>query len=229
MKTKVDEIDVTDLIISIDRNSEINSELLSNSRIIASSYQEVSEELKRSAKTFLDNQNPSAILGTKKFTSGFTIGGLLFGFIGLVACIGSSLYFYNKALQLKYDDYKAKVFTEQAKIEQDYKAKLADLDKQITEANEIAKDYQKDIDVIKKFNELKKVDQSKLAHMLSLPISYDFFNAINGDTKFFDFVSKNITYIKNDKYFYIKADEYDYDGMFNDKNGLSYYGFKPKE
>ena len=230
MKTKVnDEIDVTDLVISIDRNSEILSELLSNSRVIASSYQESSEQLKQSAKTFLDNQNPSAILGTKKFTSGFTIGGLLFGFIGLVACIGSSLYFYNKALQLKYDDYKAKVFTEQAKIEQDYKAKLADLDKQITEANEIAKDYQKDIDVIKKINELKKVDQTKLAYMLSLPISYDFFNAINGDTKFFDFVTKNITYIKNDKYFYIKTDEYDYDGIFNDKKGLSYFGFKPKE
>ena len=41
MKTKVnDEIDVTDLVISIDRNSEILSELLTNSRVIASSYQE---------------------------------------------------------------------------------------------------------------------------------------------------------------------------------------------
>ena len=82
MKTKVnDEIDVTDLVISIDRNSEILSELLSNSRVIASSYQESSEQLKQSAKTFLDNQNPSAILGTKKFTSGILIGcaiGLLF-------------------------------------------------------------------------------------------------------------------------------------------------------
>ena len=230
MKIKVnDEIDVTDLVISIDRNSEILSELLSNSRVIASSYQESSEQLKQSAQTFLDNQNPSAILGTKKFTSGFIVGSLVAGLIGIVACIGISYHFYNKALQLKYDDYKAKVFSEQAQIEKDYKTKIAELDKQITEANEIAKDYQKDIDVIKKFNELKKVDQSKLAHMLSLPISYDFFNAINGDTKFFDFVSKNITYIKNNKDFYIKADEYDYDGMFNDKNGLSYYGFKPKE
>lgn len=230
MKTKVnDEIDVTDLVISIDRNSEILSELLSNSRVIASSYQESSEQLKQSAQTFLDNQNPSAILGTKKFTSGFTIGGLLFGFIGLVACIGSSLYFYNKALQLKYDDYKAKVFTEQAKIEQDYKAKLADLDKKIVEEDKTTKELQTSLDGLKKFNELKNADQSKLAHMLSLPISYDFFNAINGDTKFFDFVTKNITYIKNDKYFYIKTDEYDYDGIFNDKKGLSYYGFKPKE
>lgn len=225
MKTKVDEIDVTDLVISIDRNSEINSELLSNSRIIASSYQEVSEELKRSAKTFLDNQNPSAILGTKKFTSGILIGCA----IGFLFTVITGVLSYNYALKLKYDDYKAKVFTEQAKIEQDYKAKLADLDKKIVEEDKTTKELQTSLDGLKKFNELKKVDQSKLAHMLSLPISYDFFNAINGDTKFFDFVSKNITYIKNDKYFYIKADEYDYDGMFNDKNGLSYYGFKPKE
>lgn len=230
MKTKVnDEIDVTDLVISIDRNSEINSELLSNSRIIASSYQEVSEDLKRSAKTFLDNQNPKEILGTKKFTSGFIVGSLVAGLIGIVACIGISYHFYNKALQLKYDDYKAKVFAEQAQIEKDYKAKLADLDKKIVEEDKTTKELQTSLDGLKKFNELKKVDQTKLAHMLSLPISYDYFNAINGDTKFFDFVTKNITYIKNDKYFYIKTDEYDYDGIFNDKKGLSYFGFKPKE
>ena len=225
MKTKVDEIDVTDLVISIDRNSEINSELLSNSRIIASSYQEVSEELKRSAKTFLDNQNPSAILGTKKFTSGILIGCA----IGLLFTVITGVLSYNYALKLKYDDYKAKVFTEQAKIEQDYKAKLADLDKKIVEEDKTTKELQTSLDGLKKFNELKKVDQTKLAHMLSLPISYDFFNAINGDTKFFDFVTKNITYIKNDKYFYIKTDEYDYDGIFHDKKGLSYFGFKPKE
>ena len=217
------------LICSIDQNTEQLKDLNTYCESIKSCVENSADDLKRSAQTFLDNQNPSAILGTKKFTSGFTIGGLLFGFIGLVACIGSSLYFYNKALQLKYDDYKAKVFTEQAKIEQDYKAKLADLDKQITEANEIAKDYQKDIDVIKKFNELKKVDQTKLAYMLSRPSAYEFFSNIDGDTKFFDFVTKNITYIKNDKYFYIKTDEYDYDGIFNDKKGLSYFGFKPKE
>lgn len=225
MKTKVDEIDVTDLVISIDRNSEINSELLSNSRIIASSYQEVSEELKRSAKTFLDNQNPSAILGTKKFTSGILIGCA----IGLLFTVITGVLSYNYALKLKYDDYKAKVFAEQAQIEKDYKAKLADLDKKIVEEDETTKELQTSLDGLKKFNELKKADQSKLAHMLSLPISYDFFNAINGDTIFFDFVSKNITYIKNDKYFYIKTDEYDYDGIFNDKKGLSYFGFKPKE
>ena len=230
MKTKVnDEIDVTDLVISIDRNSEINSEILAQMKMLTSTCQDSSEELKRNAQIFIDNQNPTAIIGSKKFTSGFIVGSLVAGLIGIVACIGISYHFYNKALQLKYDDYKAKVFAEQTQIEKDYKAKLADLDKQITEANEIAKDYQKDINVIKKFNELKKIDQTKLAHMLSLPISYDFFNAINGDTKFFDFVTKNITYIKNDKYFYIKTDEYDYDGIFNDKKGFSYFGFKPKE
>lgn len=217
------------LTCSIDQNTEQLKDLNTYCESIKSCVENSADDLKRSAQTFLDNQNPSAILGTKKFTSGFIVGSLVAGLIGIVACIGISYHFYNKALQLKYDDYKAKVFSEQAQIEKDYKTKIAELDKQITEANEIAKDYQKDIDVIKKFNELKKVDQSKLAHILSLPISYDFFNAINGDTKFFDFVTKNITYIKNDKYFYIKADEYDYDGMFNDKNGLSYYGFKPKE
>ena len=217
------------LTCSIDQNTEQLKDLNTYCESIKSCVENSADDLKRSAQTFLDNQNPSAILGTKKFTSGFTIGGLLFGFIGLVACIGSSLYFYNKALQLKYDDYKAKVFTEQAKIEQDYKAKLADLDKKIVEEDKTTKELQTSLDGLKKFNELKKVDQTKLAHMLSLPISYDFFNAINGDTKFFDFVTKNITYIKNDKYFYIKTDEYDYDGIFNDKKGLSYFGFKPKE
>ena len=226
MKTKVnDEIDVTDLVISIDRNSEILSELLSNSRVIASSYQESSEQLKQSAKTFLDNQNPSAILGTKKFTSGILIGCA----IGLLFTVITGVLSYNYALKLKYDDYKAKVFAEQAQIEKDYKAKLADLDKKIVEEDKTTKELQTSLDGLKKFNELKKVDQTKLAHMLSLPISYDYFNAINGDTKFFDFVTKNITYIKNDKYFYIKTDEYDYDGIFNDKKGLSYFGFKPKE
>ena len=95
MKTKVnDEIDVTDLVISIDRNSEILSELLSNSRVIASSYQESSEQLKQSAKTFLDNQNPSAILGTKKFTSGILIGCA----IGLLFTVITGVLSYNFAL-----------------------------------------------------------------------------------------------------------------------------------
>ena len=230
MKAKVnDEIDVTDLVISIDRNSEILSELLSNSRVIASSYQESSEQLKQSAKTFLDNQNPSAILGTKKFTSGFTIGGLLFGFIGLVACIGSSLYFYNKALQLKYDDYKAKVFTEQAKIEQDYKAKLADLDKQIAFATNKNTQLQESIDGLKKFKDLKKADQLNLAYMFSRPSAYEFFSNIDGDKKLFDFVSENVTYIKNSNLFLIKVDKYQYKDIFVGNDGTKYYGFEPKK
>lgn len=217
------------LTCSIDQNTEQLKDLNTYCESIKSCVENSADDLKRSAQTFLDNQNPSAILGTKKFTSGFIVGSLVAGLIGIVACIGISYHFYNKALQLKYDDYKAKVFAEQAQIEKDYKAKLADLDKKIVEEDETTKELQTSLDGLKKFNELKKADQSKLAHMLSLPISYDFFNAINGDTNFFDFVSKNITYIKNDKYFYIKTDEYDYDGIFNDKKGLSYFGFKPKE
>lgn len=217
------------LTCSIDQNTEQLKDLNTYCENIKSCVENSADDLKRSAQTFLDNQNPSAILGTKKFTSGFIVGSLVAGLIGIVACIGISYHFYNKALQLKYDDYKAKVFAEQAQIEKDYKAKLADLDKKIVEEDETTKELQTSLDGLKKFNELKKADQSKLAHMLSLPISYDFFNAINGDTNFFDFVSKNITYIKNDKYFYIKTDEYDYDGIFNDKKGLSYFGFKPKE
>ena len=173
----------------------------------------------------MDNQNPSAILGTKKFTSGILIGCA----IGLLFTVITGVLSYNYAIKLKYDDYKTKVFADQIQLEKDYKAKLADLDKKIVEEDKTTKELQTSLDGLKKFNELKNADQSKLAHMLSLPISYDFFNAINGDTKFFDFVSKNITYIKNDKYFYIKTDEYDYDGIFNDKKGLSYFGFKPKE
>lgn len=217
------------LTCSIDQNTEQLKDLNTYCESIKSCVENSADDLKRSAQIFLDNQNPSAILGTKKFTSGFIVGSLVAGLIGIVACIGISYHFYNKALQLKYDDYKAKVFAEQAQIEKDYKAKLADLDKKIVEEDETTKELQTSLDGLKKFNELKKADQSKLAHMLSLPISYDFFNAINGDTNFFDFVSKNITYIKNDKYFYIKTDEYDYDGIFNDKKGLSYFGFKPKE
>lgn len=217
------------LTCSIDQNTEQLKDLNTYCESIKSCVENSADDLKRSAQTFLDNQNPSAILGTKKFTSGFIVGSLVAGLIGIVACIGISYHFYNKALQLKYDDYKAKVFAEQDQIEKDYKTKLADLDKKIVEEDKTTKELQTSLDGLKKFNELKKVDQTKLAHMLSLPISYDFFNAINGDTKFFDFVTKNITYIKNDKYFYIKTDEYDYDGIFNDKKGLSYFGFKPKE
>ena len=217
------------LTCSIDQNTEQLKDLNTYCESIKSCVENSADDLKRSAQTFLDNQNPSAILGTKKFTSGFIVGSLVAGLIGIVACIGISYHFYSKALQLKYDDYKAKVFAEQAQIEKDYKAKLADLDKKIVEEDKTTKELQTSLDGLKKFNELKKVDQTKLAHMLSLPISYDYFNAINGDPKFFDFVSKNITYIKNDKYFYIKTDEYDYDGIFHDKKGLSYFGFKPKE
>ena len=225
MKTKVDEIDVTDLVISIDRNSEINSELLSNSRIIASSYQEVSEELKRSAKTFLDNQNPSAILGTKKFTSGILIGCA----IGLLFTVITGVLSYNYALKLKYDDYKAKVFTEQAKIEQDYKAKLADLDKQIAFATNKNTQLQESIDGLKKFKDLKKADQLNLAYMFSRPSAYEFFSNIDGDKKLFDFVSENVTYIKNSNLFLIKVDKYQYKDIFVGNDGTKYYGFEPKE
>lgn len=213
------------LTCSIDQNTEQLKDLNTYCESIKSCVENSADDLKRSAQTFLDNQNPSAILGTKKFTSGILIGCA----IGLLFTVITGVLSYNYALKLKYDDYKAKVFAEQAQIEKDYKAKLADLDKKIVEEDETTKELQTSLDGLKKFNELKKADQTKLAHMLSLPISYDFFNAINGDTKFFDFVTKNITYIKNDKYFYIKTDEYDYDGIFNDKKGLSYYGFKPKE
>ena len=225
MKIKVDEIDVTDLVISIDRNSEINSELLSNSRIIASSYQEVSEELKRSAKTFLDNQNPSAILGTKKFTSGILIGCA----IGLLFTVITGVLSYNYALKLKYDDYKAKVFTEQAKIEQDYKAKLADLDKQIAFATNKNTQLQESIDGLKKFKDLKKADQLNLAYMFSRPSAYEFFSNIDGDKKLFDFVSENVTYIKNSNLFLIKVDKYQYKDIFVGNDGTKYYGFEPKE
>ena len=226
MKTKInDEIDVTDLVISIDRNSEILSELLSNSRVIASSYQESSEQLKQSAKTFLDNQNPSAILGTKKFTSGILIGCA----IGLLFTVITGVLSYNYALKLKYDDYKAKVFTEQAKIEQDYKAKLADLDKQIAFATNKNTQLQESIDGLKKFKDLKKADQLNLAYMFSRPSAYEFFSNIDGDKKLFDFVSENVTYIKNSNLFLIKVDKYQYKDIFVGNDGTKYYGFEPKE
>ena len=71
----------------------------------------------------MDNQNPSAILGTKKFTSGILIGCA----IGLLFTVITGVLSYNYALKLKYDDYKAKVFTEQAKIEQDCKSNILSL------------------------------------------------------------------------------------------------------
>ena len=217
------------LTCSIDQNTEQLKDLNTYCESIKSCVENSADDLKRSAQTFLDNQNPSAILGTKKFTSGFTIGGLLFGFIGLVACIGSSLYFYNKALQLKYDDYKAKVFTEQAKIEQDYKAKLADLDKQIAFATNKNTQLQESIDGLKKFKDLKKADQLNLAYMFSRPSAYEFFSNIDGDKKLFDFVSENVTYIKNSNLFLIKVDKYQYKDIFVGNDGTKYYGFEPKE
>lgn len=217
------------LTCSIDQNTEQLKDLNTYCESIKSCVENSADDLKRSAQTFLDNQNPSAILGTKKFTSGFTIGGLLFGFIGLVACIGSSLYFYNKALQLKYDDYKAKVFTEQAKIEQDYKAKLADLDKQIAFATNKNTQLQESIDGLKKFKDLKKADQLNLAYMFSRPSAYEFFSNIDGDKKLFDFVSENVTYIKNSNLFLIKVDKYQYKDIFVGNDGTKYYGFEPKK
>ena len=138
MKIDSNSIEVATLIGSVDRNSEINSEILAQMKMLTSTCQDSSEELKRNAQIFIDNQNPTAIIGSKKFTSGFLIGGV----IGLLFTVLSGVLSYNNAIKLKYDDYKTKVFADQIQLEKDYKSKLADLTNKEKKLKESKKDLE---------------------------------------------------------------------------------------
>lgn len=223
MKTKVnDEIDVTDLVISIDRNSEILSELLSNSRVIASSYQESSEQLKQSAKTFLDNQNPSAILGTKKFTSGILIGCA----IGLLFTVITGVLSYNYAIKLKYDDYKTKVFADQIQLEKDYKSKLADLTNKEKKLGESKKDLEHSLSNIEFLKKLKKSDLDKILYFIKDDKNFAIAGRVAGNDVLLNFMNDVYQYEKNGVA--ISKNYFDYVGEITDDKGKKYYHLKHK-
>ena len=223
MKTKVnDEIDVTDLVISIDRNSEILSELLSNSRVIASSYQESSEQLKQSAKTILDNQNPSAILGTKKFTSGILIGCA----IGLLFTVITGVLSYNYAIKLKYDDYKTKVFADQIQLEKDYKSKLADLTNKEKKLGESKKDLEHSLSNIEFLKKLKKSDLDKILYFIKDDKNFAIAGRVAGNDVLLNFMNDVYQYEKNGVA--ISKNYFDYVGEITDDKGKKYYHLKHK-
>lgn len=227
MKTKVnDEIDVTDLVISIDRNSEINSEILAQMKMLTSTCQDSSEELKRNAQIFIDNQNPTAIIGSKKFTSGFIVGSLVAGLIGIVACIGISYHFYNKALQLKYDDYKTKVFADQIQLEKDYKSKLADLTNKEKKLGESQKDLEHSLSNIEFLKKLKKSDLDKILYFIKDDKNFAIAGRVAGNDVLLNFMNDVYQYEKNGVA--ISKDYFDYVGEITDDKGKKYYHLKHK-
>lgn len=227
MKTKVnDEIDVTDLVISIDRNSEINSEILAQMKMLTNTCQDSSEELKRNAQIFIDNQNPTAIIGSKKFTNGFIVGSLVAGLIGIVACIGISYQFYNKALQLKYDDYKAKVFADQIQLEKDYKSKLADLTNKEKKLGKSKKDLEHSLSNIEFLKKLKKSDLDKILYFIKDDKNFAIAGRVAGNDVLLNFMNDVYQYEKNGVA--ISKDYFDYVGEITDDKGKKYYHLKHK-
>ena len=227
MKIKVnDEIDVTDLVISIDRNSEINSEILAQMKMLTSTCQDSSEELKRNAQIFIDNQNPTAIISSKKFTSGFIVGSLVAGLIGIVACIGISYQFYNKALQLKYDDYKAKVFADQIQLEKDYKSKLADLTNKEKKLEESKKDLEHSLSNIDFLKKLKKSDLDKILYFIKDDKNFGIAGRVAGNDVLLNFMNDVYQYETNGVA--ISKDYFDYVGEITDDKGKKYYHLKHK-
>lgn len=223
MKTKVnDEIDVTDLVISIDRNSEINSEILAQMKMLTSTCQDSSEELKRNAQIFIDNQNPTAIIGSKKFTSGFLIGGV----IGLLFTVLSGVLSYNYAIKLKYDDYKTKVFADQIQLEKDYKSKLADLTNKEKKLGESKKDLEHSLSNIEFLKKLKKSDLDKILYFIKDDKNFAIAGRVAGNDVLLNFMNDVYQYEKNGVA--ISKDYFDYVGEITDDKGKKYYHLKHK-
>ncbi len=226
MKIDSNSIEVATLIGSVDRNSEINSEILAQMKMLTSTCQDSSEELKRNAQIFIDNQNPTAIIGSKKFTSGFIVGSLVAGLIGIVACIGISYQFYNKALQLKYDDYKAKVFADQIQLEKDYKSKLADLTNKEKKLGESKKDLEHSLSNIEFLKKLKKSDLDKILYFIKDDKNFAIAGRVAGNDVLLNFMNDVYQYEKNGVA--ISKDDFDYVGEITDDKGKKYYHLKHK-
>lgn len=226
MKIDSNSIEVATLIGSVDRNSEINSEILAQMKMLTSTCQDSSEELKRNAQIFIDNQNPTAIIGSKKFTSGFIVGSLVAGLIGIVACIGISYHFYNKALQLKYDDYKAKVFADQIQLEKDYKSKLADLTNKEKKLRESKKDLEHSLSNIEFLKKLKKSDLDKILYFIKDDKNFAIAGRVAGNDVLLNFMNDVYQYETNGVA--ISKDYFDYVGEITDDKGKKYYHLKHK-
>ena len=226
MKIDSNSIEVATLIGSVDRNSEINSEILAQMKMLTSTCQDSSEELKRNAQIFIDNQNPTAIIGSKKFTSGFIVGSLVAGLIGIVACIGISYHFYNKALQLKYDDYKTKVFADQIQLEKDYKSKLADLTNKEKKLGENKKDLEHSLSNIEFLKKLKKSDLDKILYFIKDDKNFAIAGRVAGNDVLLNFMNDVYQYEKNGVA--ISKDYFDYVGEITDDKGKKYYHLKHK-
>lgn len=222
MKIDSNSIEVATLIGSVDRNSEINSEILAQMKMLTSTCQDSSEELKRNAQIFIDNQNPTAIIGSKKFTSGFLIGGV----IGLLFTVLSGVLSYNYAIKLKYDDYKTKVFADQIQLEKDYKSKLADLTNKEKKLEESKKDLEHSLSNIEFLKKLKKSDLDKILYFIKDDKNFAIAGRVAGNDVLLNFMNDVYQYEKNDVA--ISKDYFDYVGEITDDKGKKYYHLKHK-
>lgn len=222
MKIDSNSIEVATLIGSVDRNSEINSEILAQMKMLTSTCQDSSEELKRNAQIFIDNQNPTAIIGSKKFTSGFLIGGV----IGLLFTVLSGVLSYNYAIKLKYDDYKTKVFADQIQLEKDYKSKLADLTNKEKKLEESKKDLEHSLSNIEFLKKLKKSDLDKILYFIKDDKNFAIAGRVAGNDVLLNFMNDVYQYEKNGVA--ISKDYFDYVGEITDDKGKKYYHLKHK-
>ena len=222
MKIDSNSIEVATLIGSVDRNSEINSEILAQMKMLTSTCQDSSEELKRNAQIFIDNQNPTAIIGSKKFTSGFLIGGV----IGLLFTVLSGVLSYNYAIKLKYDDYKTKVFADQIQLEKDYKSKLADLTNKEKKLGENKKDLEHSLSNIDFLKKLKKSDLDKILYFIKDDKNFAIAGRVAGNDVLLNFMNDVYQYEKNGVA--ISKDYFDYVGEITDDKGKKYYHLKHK-
>ena len=222
MKIDSNSIEVATLIGSVDRNSEINSEILAQMKMLTSTCQDSSEELKRNAQIFIDNQNPTAIIGSKKFTSGFLIGGV----IGLLFTVLSGVLSYNYAIKLKYDDYKTKVFADQIQLEKDYKSKLADLTNKEKKLGESKKDLEHSLSNIEFLKKLKKSDLDKILYFIKDDKNFAIAGRVAGNDVLLNFMNDVYQYEKNGVA--ISKDYFDYLGEITDDKGKKYYHLKHK-
>lgn len=222
MKIDSNSIEVATLIGSVDRNSEINSEILAQMKMLTSTCQDSSEELKRNAQIFIDNQNPTAIIGSKKFTSGFLIGGV----IGLLFTVLSGVLSYNYAIKLKYDDYKTKVFADQIQLEKDYKSKLADLTNKEKKLKESKKDLEHSLSNIEFLKKLKKSDLDKILYFIKDDKNFAIAGRVAGNDVLLNFMNDVYQYEKNGVA--ISKDYFDYVGEITDDKGKKYYHLKHK-
>lgn len=222
MKIDSNSIEVATLIGSVDRNSEINSEILAQMKMLTSTCQDSSEELKRNAQIFIDNQNPTAIIGSKKFTSGFLIGGV----IGLLFTVLSGVLSYNYAIKLKYDDYKTKVFANQIQLEKDYKSKLADLTNKEKKLGESKKDLEHSLSNIEFLKKLKKSDLDKILYFIKDDKNFAIAGRVAGNDVLLNFMNDVYQYEKNGVA--ISKNYFDYVGEITDDKGKKYYHLKHK-